>query len=296
MKRMGTCSGDRARRSASRVTVLVALVALLSLLPSAAEASRLKEKAAAVIDTAHRGLVGPMKRKGQDYADPNTIASCINAVRHHVDACEFDLRFTSDNYPVVSHAHALDGWTNCTGEIASTPLAEVTKCKTVHGQRVPALSDFVAAVSAKSSTIKFLEDLKPTTITDLQLTRLVQINAGHGIVGERLRFSSPVVDILRRLELRAPFANKALLVHRGAPLPSAAEVPSGTVDTVLVHVKSFDDELSSDPAYVTTMRAQGFGVSVWGAKSLSRMKQLVRLGVEEIITGRADVFENWRSR
>jgi glycerophosphoryl diester phosphodiesterase len=174
-------------------------------------------------------------------------------------------------------------------------LAEVTRCRTEHGERVPALADFLAQVSAKSSTIRFLEDLKPVVITDLQLARLVQIDVSHSIVAGRLRFSSPSVDILTRLEHLAPVANKALLVHRGTTLPKAADVPSSVVDTVLVHVQSLDQRLSKEPKYVSTMRAAGFGVAVWGAKSLSRMEELVRLQVEEIITKRADVFEEWRT-
>ena len=306
---MGACSGTVARRStggsmrrrlaalasAVGVAAAVAVVAVGPLLAPPAQASGLKQKAASVLDTAHRGLVGPMVRKGQDYADPNTIPACLNAVRHDVDACEFDLRFTSDNQPVVTHNRSLDGWSDCTGEIAAKTLAEVTVCRTKHGIRVPSLDEFLAQVAAKSSTIRFLEDLKPTVITDAQLTRLVQIDVAHGIVADRLRFSSPSMDILQRLERRAPIANKALLVHRGAPLPGTSDLPSGVVDTVLVHVKSLGDELAKHPAYVSTMRSGGFGVAVWGAKSLARMQELVSLRVEEIITKRPDVFEEWRS-
>jgi glycerophosphoryl diester phosphodiesterase len=279
------------------MSALVGVLAVLALLIAAApaEASGLKARAASVLDTAHRGLVGPMKRKGQNYADPNTIASCVNAVRHHVDACEFDLRFTSDDYPVVSHSHSLDGWTNCTGAIAAKPLATVTRCRTAHGERVPALTDFVAQVAAKSRSIKFLEDIKPVEITPQQLSRLVQIDVRHGIVGRRLRFSNPRVEILRRLGRLAPGANKALLVRRGTRLPRAGDLPSDVVDTVLVHVKSLDERLATEPRYFSTLRSHGFGVSVWGAKSLSRMKHLVRLGVEEIVTKRADAFERWRT-
>src|SRR4051812_9147610 len=118
---MSACSGTVARRSTGRamrrrlVAVAGGMVAVAAggpVLVAPAEASGLKQKAASVLDTAHRGLVGPMVRKGQDYADPNTIPACLNAVRHDVDACEFDLRFTSDDQPVVSHSHSLDGWTD----------------------------------------------------------------------------------------------------------------------------------------------------------------------------------------
>jgi hypothetical protein len=160
---------------------------------------------------------------------------------------------------------------------------------------VPSLDDFLAEVTAKSSTIRFLEDLKPKTITDAQLARLVQLDKNHGVDGTRLRFSTPVEDVLRRLERLRPTANKALLVNRGTTLPTSSDLKLDVVDTVLVHVKSLRDRLAKDPSYIRSLHSHGVGVSVWGAKSLSRMKQLVRLRVEEIVTKRADVFEDWRS-
>ena len=64
---------------------------------------------------------------------------------------------------------------------------------------------------------------------------------------------------------------------------------------MLVHVASLRAKLTKHPRYVASVRSSGRGVAVWGAVTLGRMQQLVSLGVEEIITNRADVFEEWRS-
>lgn len=286
------------RMSSTRRWAATAVAALLAMLAvgaveAPAEARSLRHAARAVTDTAHRGLVGPMVRKGQDYADPNTVASCLNAIQHHVDACEFDVRFTSDNQPVVVHNRTLDATTNCTGPVDAMPLRAVKACRTAHGEHVPSLQTYLDKANGWSSTIKLNEDLKLASLTDLQLSRLRTINRSHPF-GDRLRISNPSVDILRKIEAQLPSAG-LILIAPGGSAPQPANLPRD-VDTLLLNHKPFRNQVAADPTYVQRLHAAGFEVSVWGARALSDLKRLVADGVDEVVTNHADDFEDWRSR
>jgi glycerophosphoryl diester phosphodiesterase len=276
--------------AAAAMVACLCSVAWLTTAP-AVEARSIRAAAQDVVNTAHRGLVGHLRGAGPRYADEDTVWSCLNAVRHHVDECEFDVRLTKDGRPVVFHDPRLDRVTGCSGEVIDWTFAQLDRCRTEHRERIPHLKHFLAAVSEASPTILLNQELKPGPYSDEQFERILELDQKYGFDLTRMTLTSYSFRILTRLEAIAPDYSKGYISTTPVRLE---DVPTDTVTELLLPYRAFERKLEHDPDYAAAVLDAGLGLAVWDAGGLAQMKQLVAQGVTNVISDESDVFEAWR--
>lgn len=111
---------------------------------------------------AHRG--------GTERYVENTRNAFRDASNRGVLFWETDVRFTSDNVPVLLHNETLDQTTDATGPVAAVTAAELAGARTADGQPVPTLADLMN--DAQVDGAKVLVELK-TDPTPAQWARVL---------------------------------------------------------------------------------------------------------------------------
>jgi glycerophosphoryl diester phosphodiesterase len=94
------------------------------------------------------------------HAPENTLAALDKAITLGFDWVEIDVRYTSDNVPVLLHDNAVDRTTNGSGQVARMSYAELQKldagswfAKEFAGEPVPALEDTLILMQGKICVI-----------------------------------------------------------------------------------------------------------------------------------------------
>lgn len=135
-----------------KITVLLAAL-LLALLGTVRPASAAAPDPA---DVAHRG--------GNEVHTENTRRAFSDAMAHGAQWLETDVRFTSDDYPVIMHDPTVDRTTDGTGNVADMTLAQLRALRTPDGQYVPTLYEFLSDLEAHAGVRAFTElKVVPTT-------------------------------------------------------------------------------------------------------------------------------------
>lgn len=292
-----TSGAGLARRIAAGVA-LASLVIGVGESTECAEAASPREQAAAVIDAAHRGQIGPLLHNKHKVADEDTTLACENAIDARANVCESDIHFTRDHVPVIIHDATLDRTTNCHGAVDTKKWSQIAHCKTTHGERIPKLASYLKDVHAYAAkehrTISLEQEIKPTHPTDEELRKVVHLQARYGFSEGHLTATSMHRGVLKKLEVLEPDVPKSLIGTRDTTIIEPTEVPK-YVDGVEMGYAALVKAMKKDPLYVREMQnGQGVRIAVWNADTLSRMKRLVTWGVAEIITRESKVFEAWR--
>lgn len=237
---------------------------------------------------AHRGFARP---GGVDTGLENSMTAFAAAVALGYRYVETDAHGTTDGVAVALHDASLDRTTDGTGLVAELPWSRVRRARIGGVEPVPRLEDLlgtwpdlrvnvdVKEESGVAPTAAAIErtashdrvcvtsfDAQRRRATLARLTRPVATSAGRRevacfLAGARLR-----VDALARAALRD--------VH-------ALQVPvvSGALTVV-------------DAATVATAHRAGRAVHVWTVDDAAEMRRLLDLGVDGIVTDRADVLRD----
>ncbi|MGQ0467377.1 MAG: glycerophosphodiester phosphodiesterase [Sporichthyaceae bacterium] len=171
-------------------------------------------------------------RGGNDFGPEHAMSTMKHSIDVGADAIEIDIRFTSDNVPVLMHDWTLDRTTDCTGPVNAVTLADL------HSQcRLDGVPEDVATLE------QALELLAPSpmhiylhvkqTNRDDQLRILVQTMEKYGINdGEKATTMGDNEKLLARLQAAGSqrlglvfnqpggwSANYPVLIAYNTPLP-----------------------------------------------------------------------------
>lgn len=240
---------------------------------------------------AHRGFARP---GGVDNGLENSMAAFAAAVDLGFGYVETDAHGTSDGVAVALHDGSLDRTTDSSGLVADLPWSVVRQARIGGTEPVPKLEDLLGTwlrlrvnidVKASSGIVPVADAIERTTAHDrvcvtsfsrarrratlARLTRPVATSAG----------ASEVAGFLLGARTRlTPVARLALRDAGALQVPRTQRLPFGRTLTVV------------DAATIRTAHRLGRLVHVWTINDAAEMRRLIDLGVDGIVTDRADLL------
>ncbi|QAY62718.1 glycerophosphodiester phosphodiesterase [Xylanimonas allomyrinae] len=241
---------------------------------------------------AHRGFARP---GGVDNGLENSMAAFAAAVALGFRYVETDAHGTSDGVAVALHDVSLDRTTDAHGLVADLPWSQVRQARIGGVEPVPALEDVLGTwptlrvnidVKAASGIVPVADAVERTAAhervcitsfstrrrkaTLARLSRPVATSAG----------TSEVAGFLAGARLRVPALVRASLRGVGAlQVPEAHKVGPLRLPVV-------------DARTVAAAHAAGRQVHVWTVNDAEQMRHLLDLGVDGIVTDRADLLKD----
>ena len=246
----------------------------------------------------HPGLPVSYAHRGYSARHPeNTMLAFEAAVELGYLHVETDVHATSDGVAVAFHDSRLDRVTDRTGEIARLPWSEVREARVEGVEPIPTLPELLSSwrdlrvnIDPKSdgAVLPMLDAISRADAWDRVCVgsfsgrRLAEIRAR---TGGRVCTSMGPLDIFR---LRAG----SLGVPSGAFAADCVQVPPVWRGLPVV-----------DGALVRHAHALGLPVHVWTINDEARMRRLLDLGVDAIMTDEAELLKRvleergeWRER
>lgn len=224
---------------------------------------------------AHRGFA-------PDGAE-NSLAAFHAAVRLGYSHLETDARVTRDGVAVAFHDQMLDRVTNSIGTLTQLPWDEVRSARIMGREPIPRLDELLDAFPE----CRFNIDVKSNAAIGPTLDAVRRTAAWS-----RVRLAAFSHRRLRLLRAAAgpevatalsPREVLACLARRLRPpgYASAAQVPTGWSRFSLV-----------TEGFVQRAHALGIEVHVWTINERSEMERVLDLGVDAVMTDRADVLRD----
>ena len=131
---------------------------------------------------------------------------------------ETDVRFTSDDVPVIMHDETVDRTTNGTGAVADLTYAQIAALRTSDDQPVPTLADIINDQSV-DKTYMFLEPKVMPTEAQWG-TFIAALNSRVGAGGPRPVIESFDPAVLDQVAARLPGYTRALVQSVGDADPA----------------------------------------------------------------------------
>lgn len=246
----------------------------------------------------HPGLPVPYAHRGYSARHPeNTMSAFEAAVELGYLHIETDVHATSDGVAVAFHDDRLDRATDRTGEIARLPWSEVREARVDGAEPIPTLPELLSswrdlrvnidpksdgAVLPMLDAIRQADAWRRVCVGSFSGRRLEEIRAR---TGGRVCTSMGPLEIFR---LRAG----SLGAPSGAFAADCVQVPPVWRGLPMV-----------DGALLRHAHALGLPVHVWTINEEARMRRLLDLGVDAIMTDEAELLKRvleergeWRER
>ena len=215
-------------------------------------------------------------------APQNTLPAFELALAQDADGIELDVHRTKDGELVIVHDFEVDGTTDGTGTVTEMTVAEIKELDAGNyfdarftGTPVPTLSEVFEALGKKLYVNVEIKSQSPQT--DGVEQAVADCIVRHGMA-ERVIVSSFNPLTLKRFRPLMPDVPVAYL--------DSPEIP----DMVRELVRDFPHELQHphtemvDAAYVQAARNAGRRINVWTANDMPRAVELVKLGVDGLVT------------
>ncbi|NYD20613.1 glycerophosphoryl diester phosphodiesterase [Kineococcus aurantiacus] len=243
------------------------------------------------IAMAHRGFsaTGPLRG----------LENCLPAFAAAVDLgytyLETDVRATADGQLVAFHDEHLDRVTDGRGDLSQLPWSQVRRLRVGGREPVPTLEEVLGSFPRA----RFNLDVK-TEAALPHLAGVLDRTAAHGRVlvtafGQRRRRAA--LAAVGGREATSASSPGTALALAGALLraPFLVRAAVGGVDAVQVPVRHGGVEVVSE-RFVTAVHRAGAQVHVWTVDDPVQIEALLDLGVDGIITDRADVLKDVLTR
>lgn len=217
---------------------------------------------------AHRGASGEFPE--------NTLMAFAAAIDAGAQMCELDVQLTTDGVAVVIHDETVDRTTDGRGKVASMSLAEIRHLDAGRkfgaafaGARIPTLEEVLTLVRGRCA---LNVELKGPGI-EREVCRLLR---AHGAMADTI-VSSFQWDSLAAAREIEPELGLSVLADKGAGamFEAAARLRA-------VSVNPRYDMVS--PAMVTQAHGAGLKVLVWTIDKAARMRRMIAMGVDGIMT------------
>ena len=218
----------------------------------------------------------------------NTMIAFEKAVKAGCDGIEFDVHLSKDGEVVIIHDETLEGTTNGKGRVMDYSLKELKMLDASNrfndqtgAQRIPTLREYFEFVK------------------ELDLLSNIELKTGvyeyHGI--EEKVFTLIKEFGLETKVLISSFNHESLLRMKKI----APEIPCGMLfDTWMIHPEKYVREVGMEyyhpVAYslrqniVEALKKEGIKVNVWVGKEPVDYENIMKLGIDGIITDHPDVI------
>lgn len=234
------------------------------------------------LNFAHRGA--------SHEAPANTLAAFLLAVERGADGIEFDVHLSRDGDVVVIHDFSLEATTDGQGPVRDKTLAQLKKLDAggwfdpaFIGQRIPTLQEVVDAVGDR---LLLNIELKVAGLQDTGLAPAVVRILEENHLLDRVVVSSFNPLAVRHVKRLNPWVSVGLLYAPDMPVPLRRPWLRHLLQAEALH----PPHSLVDAAYVRWAREKGYRVHVWTADDPGDMWQLMRNGVDLIITNRPDLL------
>jgi glycerophosphoryl diester phosphodiesterase len=231
-----------------------------------------------VIGIAHRGF-------SPDGAE-NSMAAFQAAVDLGYRHLETDARVTGDGVALAFHDEILDRVTNSRGQLRQLSWRQVSAARIVDREPIPRLEEVLTAFSGVNVNI----DVKSDAAIGPTLDVIRRTNSWH-----RVRLAAfSVTRLLQLRRIAGPHTATALtaaevLALRYAPLRLYTVPPRRTGLAAQVPPRVGPLQVVQ-PRFIAAARERGIDVHVWTINRRAEMIRLIELGVDAIMTDRADLL------
>jgi glycerophosphoryl diester phosphodiesterase len=206
----------------------------------------------------------------------NTLAAFAAAIEAGAQMCELDVQLTADGVAVVIHDETVDRTTDGRGAVAAMTLAEIRPLDAGRkfgaafaGARVPTLEEVLILAQGRCG---LNVELKGAGV-EREVCRLLR---AHGAIADTIvsSFQWDALAAARKLE---PALGLGVLADKGAGamLEAAARLRAVSVNPRYDMVR---------PAMVEKAHGAGLKVLVWTIDKVARMRQMIAMGVDGIMT------------
>lgn len=229
--------------------------------------------------------------RGASYEAPaNTLAAFLLALEMGADGLELDVQLSRDGQVVVIHDFTLEATTDGQGRVADKTLDELQKLDAggwfdsdFAGQRIPTLQQVIEAVGQH---LLLNVELKTTNLRDDGLAAAVVHIVEENHLLDRVILSSFNPLALWRVRRLNPWIPIGLLYAPDMPLflRRAWLRPLLRPDALHPH------HTQVDAALLRHARQHGYRIHTWTVDDPGEMWQLMRDGVDLIITNRPDLL------
>jgi glycerophosphoryl diester phosphodiesterase len=207
-------------------------------------------------------------------APENTMRGFRLAMSQGADGVELDVQPAADGTPVVIHDLSLDRTTDRTGAVAALSWPAIAEAR-AEGEPVPRLEE-AAAWAAESGAWVNVE----IKSRGAEAASVAAMEAA-GVMG-RAVFSSFVPEVIAELGRVAPQARRYFLTERWD------DEVRRMVQDLGAHGVCPHHSIAT-PSLLAELREAGLGVVVWTVDDPERIRELVRAGVDAVITNRPEL-------
>ncbi|MGD8625420.1 MAG: glycerophosphodiester phosphodiesterase family protein [Anaerolineae bacterium] len=234
------------------------------------------------LNFAHRGA--------SHEAPANTLAAFLLALEMGADGLELDVQLTRDGQVVVIHDFTLEATTDGQGRVVDKTLAELQELDAGRwfdpdfaGQPIPTLQEVIEAVGQH---LLLNIELKTASLRDDGLPAAVVHIVEENHLLERVILSSFNPLALWRVRRLNPWISTGLLYAPDMPifLRRTWLRPLVQPDALHPHHTLLDADL------IRQARQEGYRIHTWTVDDPGEMWQLMRDGIDLIITNRPDLL------
>jgi glycerophosphoryl diester phosphodiesterase len=225
--------------------------------------------------TAHRGASG--------LAPENTMASILLALKLGADFSEIDVQETADGKIIVLHDSNLSRTTNQKGKIWKLSFADIQNTDAgswfspdFSGEKIPTLESVVDLVIGK---MKLNIELKTNGHHIKLAERVVEIIERKNIFDQCVVTSFDLEEV-KKVKLLNPKIKTGLIFSK---------IPQNDIWNSEFDLFSIDKKLATKEFIQKTHEA-GKEVHVWTVNKEKKMRKLIELGVDNIITNIPNVL------
>ena len=228
---------------------------------------------------AHRGLATD--------APENTLLAFLSALAIGVTHLETDVHASADGVAVLSHDPDLARTAGIAGRIDELDFDELNRVDLGHAQTLPSLEEALNAFPEA----RFNLDLKSDAAVGPAVAAILRTHAVHRVLvtsfdnRRRLRAVQALPGVATSASA-VPFAGALLAVKLGL-VPLARRVLRD-VQAVQVPERLRGVRVIS-PRTVRLLKAAGVELHVWTINEPAHMRRLLDLGVDGLVTDRADL-------
>jgi glycerophosphoryl diester phosphodiesterase len=234
------------------------------------------------LNFAHRGA--------SHEAPENTLAAFLLAAELGADGIELDAQLSKDGQVVVIHDFVLETTTDGQGPVQDRTLAELKELDAgssfdplFAGQRIPTLQQVVETVGHH---LLLNIELKTKRARDARLAQAVTRIVEENHLLDRVIVSSFNPLALRQVRQLNPWIPLGLLYAPDMPLYLRRPWLRRLFQPEALH----PHYSMIDAEYVTWAKSQGYRIHTWTVDDPGEMWQLMRRGVDVMITNRPDLL------
>lgn len=237
---------------------------------------------------------------GLGRAPANTLEALAQAVADGADVLEVDAQMTVDGVLVLIHDDTVDRTTNGSGRVDAMTLEAITSLDaafgydgearerfTGQGVRIPTLAEALAAHPDRRWIVEIKPDTQAAALAMCQTIR----EAG---MGERVMVGSFHDSAMGHFRQACPDIATGMASNEALSFYIAARLGLAKWHPTRAHAMQIPPRASgldvAHPRLIAAARARGLAVQVWTINDPADMAALIDLGVDGIITDRADVM------